>query len=113
MWNTDFYHFIKDRKDKVLSAFDFLMENNATYDYRGCSFLNMLSETATHKVEIFEQLQHHKKAFLLFFENEIPDAEMAYTIYSLFENAILESQLYRSQEPVIRLQKISCAATCM
>ncbi|WP_394747704.1 TetR/AcrR family transcriptional regulator [Spongiimicrobium salis] len=107
MWNTDFYNFIKDKEEKVLGAFDFLMENNVAFDYRGCSFLNMLSETAIHKAAIFEELQNHKKSFLLFFEQEITDPELAYTIYSLFENAILESQLYRSQEPVKRLQKIA------
>lgn len=106
-WSTRFYHFAKDKNDKVLAAFDFLMEDNEVSDFRGCSFLNILSETSEYREKIFEQLQHHKRQLLLFFESEIEDPALAYTIYSLFENAIIESQLFRNQDPVIKLKKIA------
>lgn len=105
-WNESFYDYTKERDDKILAAFDFLIENNNTFDFRGCSFLNMLSETSPDKEEIFNQLQEHKKGLLLFFKTELEDSELAYTVYSLFENAIIESQLFRSQEPVLRIKKI-------
>ena len=107
IWNKAFYTFLKNKKNKVLSAFDFLLANNITSNFRGCSFLNMLSETSPEKASIFDQLQNHKKGLLLFFENELSDRELGFIIYSLFENAIIESQLFRSQEPVIRLKAIA------
>lgn len=111
LWNTNFYNFVKDKDNKVIAAFDFLMKDNTISDFRGCSFLNVLSEMSTYKERIFKQLQHHKRQLLLFFEAEIEDKNLAYTIYSLFENAIIESQLFRNQEPVLRLKNIALELT--
>jgi AcrR family transcriptional regulator len=107
IWNTAFYEFLKDKKDKVLAAFDFLVERNSTDDFRGCSFLNMLSETSPEKELVYAEIQNHKNGLLLFFEHELEDKELAYIVYSLFENAIIESKLQRNQEPVYRLKKLA------
>lgn len=106
-WNLTFLDYVKDKSDKINAAFDFLIKNNEENNYRGCSFLNMLSETSPDKTKIFLELQKHKLELLFFFTNHIPDNEIAYTVYSLFENAIIESQLFRNQEPVVRLKKIA------
>ena len=106
-WSISFQEFIKNRGDKVIAAFDFLKLDNEKSSFRGCSFLNILPETEPNNIVIFEQLQNHKKELLSFFEEQIKDSDLAYTIYSLFENAIIESQLYKNQDPVDRLKKIS------
>lgn len=105
IWNEAFYEFLKNKTNKVLAAFDFLIDRNLADDFKGCSFLNMLSETSPEKKQIYDLIQSHKSGLLLFFEYELNDKELAYVIYSLFENAIIESKLYRSQDPIYRLKK--------
>jgi len=107
MWKESFTDFLKSKEHKVIASFDFLVKDNEDNDFRGCSFLNMLSETTPAKTDIFSQLQKHKEELLLFFSTELKDEELGYTIYSLFENAIIESQLFRNQQPILRLQKIA------
>lgn len=109
IWKEDFDAFVSRSKTPVLASFDFLIEFNKKYDYRGCSFLNILSEINSDKLEILEILQSHKLDLLAFFQGQFQNdqKELAYLIYSLFENAIMESQLFRSQEPVLRLKKIA------
>ncbi|WP_298421084.1 TetR/AcrR family transcriptional regulator [uncultured Kordia sp.] len=106
VWNERFQAYISDKQDKVLAVFDFLIDDNVKSNFRGCSFINMSSETPPEKELIFEKLQHHKNKLLAFFESEITDKSLAYTVYALFESAIVESQLYRSQEPGKRLKAI-------
>ena len=108
-WSEGFEAFLNGKADKIAAAFDFLLQFNDESDFRGCSFLNMLSETKPEKTDVFKALQHHKKSVLNFFETQLHDYDegVAYTIYSLYENAIIESQLYRSQEPVHRLKGIA------
>jgi len=106
-WCRLFYEFMQTQEQKAIAAFDFLMYDNENSNYRGCSFLNLLPVISPDQKEIVQSLQNHKQTLLLFFESEIADTELAFTIYSLFENAIIESQLYQNQEPVKRLQDIS------
>jgi len=106
IWNETFYDFLVDKEDHVLAVFDFLIADNVQSDFRGCSFINMSSETLPEKKLIFEKLQYNKDKLLAFFEDEIKEKSLAYTIYALFESAIVESQLYRSQEPVLRIKEI-------
>ncbi len=107
IWNKVFYEFLKDKENKALAAFDFLVDCNLADDFRGCSFLNMLSETSPEKELVYDEIQNHKNGLLLFFEYELDDKELAYLIYSLFENAIIESKLHRDQKPVYRLKKLA------
>ncbi|TRX60577.1 TetR/AcrR family transcriptional regulator [Fulvivirga sp. M361] len=108
VWNDTLQEFIRDKEDKILAVFDFLMEDNEQCNYRGCSFLNLLPEVPPGKKEMLSEVQEHKKGVLAFFEAEIKgsDPDLPFTVYSLFENAIIESQLFQSQEPVLRLKRI-------
>lgn len=110
-WNSSLESYISRKRNKALAAFDFLLDDNEQSDYRGCSFLNILPETSPDKKNIYREIQSHKKALLLFFENQLggDKPELAYAIYSLFENAIIESQMHRSQEPVLKLKKIAAS----
>ncbi|WP_109831214.1 TetR/AcrR family transcriptional regulator [Reichenbachiella versicolor] len=105
-WKSAFEEFLKSKHQKVLAAFDFLMKDNDENDFRGCSFLNILSETPKENIKVFKEIQQHKIELRSYFEKWISDADLAFTVYALFENAIIESQIHRNQEPVIRTKKI-------
>lgn len=100
-WFNELNHFIssaKDIKSKVTSSFDFLIYMNAKENFRGCSFLNILSEIPTDNVKILEAIQNHKKDLRDFFSNLIGDENMSDHIYMLFESSIIESQLFKSNQ---------------
>lgn len=107
-WTNDFNAFIKNKENKIIAAFDALIEDNEIHNFRGCSFINMLSQTDAKNSQVLKLLQNHKLALQQFFKNELKvnNPELAYQIYSLFENAIIESQLFKSQAPVKRIQSI-------
>lgn len=108
-WTESFQEFLKEKDHKILAAFDFIVEDNLKNDFRGCSFLNMLSEIDSNQKNILEILQFHKQEVQNFFTNQLDNNETdtAYLLYCLFENAIIESQLFRSNEPVSRIKKIA------
>lgn len=85
-------------EEKILSSFDFLIHMNAKEDFRGCSFLNILSEIPADKEEIHAVLRDHKNRLKKSFEMDIKDEMTSAHIYLLFESSILTSQLYRSNE---------------
>lgn len=85
-------------EEKILSSFDFLIHMNAKEDFRGCSFLNILSEIPADKEEIHAVLRDHKNRLRESFEMDIKDEMTSAHIYLLFESSILTSQLYRSNE---------------
>lgn len=87
-----------DLKDKLMMSFDFLMYMNKKEDFRGCSFLNLLSEVSSEKTAIHDVIRDHKNRLRISFSSEIKDELLAAHIYLLFESSILTSQLYRSNE---------------
>lgn len=91
---------------KVLASFDFLMEMNKNENFRGCSFLNILSEISTENTIILKVIQNHKSELRSYFTTYIKDNLLSDHIYLLFESAIIESQLYREQWPVEKAKKI-------
>jgi len=106
-WCNAHNQFIIDKEDKVLATFDLLIHDNEINNYRGCSFINLVSEIPTEQSQILRRIQKHKKYLLLFFQQQLIDfdEDLAFTIYSLFENAIVDSQIFKSQEPVHKLKK--------
>ncbi|MET3037258.1 TetR/AcrR family transcriptional regulator [Chryseobacterium sp. NRRL B-14859] len=85
-------------EEKFLKSFDFLMYMNEKEDFRGCSFLNILSEIPGEKVEIHNVIRSHKKTLRDAFNMDLKDDMLSDHIYLLFESCILTSQLYRSNE---------------
>lgn len=90
----------KTEKTKILSAFDFLFFMNESENFRGCSFLNILSEIPTDNTKILNVIQSHKKDLRTHFKRLTPNKQLADHIYLLFESAIIESQLFKDQWPV-------------
>jgi len=105
----------KDSKQKILTAFDFLEINMKINDFRGCRFLNLLSDIDTTSTEMQNQILEHKTKLRNLFttliqqytsENlkwEFPNAHD--TIYLLFEAAIIESKVYKDTWPIITAKK--------
>lgn len=93
-------------KQRILKSFDFLIYMNQKENFRGCSFLNILSEIPMDNVKILSVIQQHKKDLRNYFLQLLKDEELSDHIYLLFESSIIESQLFRSNELVERSKKI-------
>lgn len=93
-------------KERVLAAFDFIIHMNNKEDFRGCSFLNILSEISADQGPILSVIQSHKQDLRKFFQNELSEESLSDHVYLLFESSIIESQLFRSNELVGKARKI-------
>lgn len=96
----------KSTKKRILNAFDFIHYMNEKEDFRGCSFLNILSEISKEQGAILSIIQAHKNDLRKFFENELGAESLSTHIYLLFESSIIESQLFKSNELVERSKRI-------
>ncbi|MDQ1857069.1 TetR/AcrR family transcriptional regulator [Chryseobacterium sp. WLY505] len=85
-------------QEKFQKSFDFLIDMNKREDFRGCSFLNILSEIPADKEEIHNVIRHHKNKLRACFNEDIQNDMVSSHVYLLFESSILTSQLYRSNE---------------
>lgn len=92
--------------EKIMSAFDFLIYMNEKESFRGCSFLNILSEIPGNNVKIMNVIRFHKTDLRNYFSNLLGDEVLANHIYMLFESSIIESQLYQSNELIEEAKKI-------
>lgn len=108
-WFNELNRFVskeKDMKLKLIASFDFLIDMNQKENFRGCSFLNILSEIPTDNVKILTVIQSHKKDLRNYFSELIKDTDLSDHIYLLFESSIIESQLFRSNELIEKSKKI-------
>jgi AcrR family transcriptional regulator len=108
-WFGELNNFIKGKKDiksKVLSSFDYLIHMNAKENFRGCSFLNILSEIPADNLKILNVIQEHKKDLRHFFSNLITQQGVSDHIYMLFESSIIESQMFKSNELIEKSKMI-------
>jgi AcrR family transcriptional regulator len=96
----------KNIKSKVISSFDFLIFMNEKEDFRGCSFLNILSEIPMDNVKILHVIQSHKRDLRNYFSDLIQDKDLSDHVYLLFESSIIESQLFKSNELIEKSKKI-------
>lgn len=91
----------KSVKGKLIAAFDFLIVMNREEGFRGCAFLNILSEIAPENTRIRDLIQAHKEDLRSFFCELTAETDLnADMIYLLFEGAITESKLFRNDWPV-------------
>ena len=100
-WVSELENFTSGAKtleEKFLKSFDFLIYMNEKEDFRGCSFLNILSEIPGEKVEIHNVIRNYKKTLRDAFMDDLKNPVLSDHIYLLFESCILTTQLYRSNE---------------
>ncbi|WP_185286511.1 TetR/AcrR family transcriptional regulator [Chryseobacterium indologenes] len=93
-------------QDQIIKAFDFLIYMNEKEYFRGCSFLNILSEIPADNVKILEVIQSHKADLRNYFLKLLKDDVVSDHIYMLFESSIIESQLFKSNELIEKSKKI-------
>jgi AcrR family transcriptional regulator len=108
-WFNQLEQFISNEieaKSKVLASFDFLIFMNKKENFRGCSFLNILSEIPSDNVKILDILQSHKKDLKAYFQSIIDNELLSDHVYLLFESSIIESQLFRSDQLIEQSKKI-------
>jgi hypothetical protein len=79
---------------------------NEKENFRGCSFLNILSEIPADNSKILEVIQSHKADLRNYFSELLKDDDLSDHVYMLFESSIIESQLFRSNELIERSKKI-------
>ncbi|MCF2442737.1 TetR/AcrR family transcriptional regulator [Dyadobacter sp. CY345] len=98
----------KKPKKKILAAFDFLVFMNEKENFRGCSFLNMLSEIQPDDNKLLASIQQHKIQLREFFQEILMEEKADHTdiIYLLFESAMTESQLFKDQWPVEKAKQV-------
>jgi len=94
-----------EQKEKIIAAFDFIIYMNENEDFRGCSFLNIMSEISKDQDNILKVIQAHKQDLIVFFKDLIEDELLSTHIYLLFESSIIESQLFKSNE-IIKKSKL-------
>ncbi|MNX88062.1 Transcriptional regulator AcuR [compost metagenome] len=96
----------KEATSKVLTSFDFLIFMNKKENFRGCSFLNILSEIPSDNIKILNVLQSHKQDLRAYFQSTIENELLSDHIYLLFESCIIESQLFKSNQFIEQSKKI-------
>lgn len=96
-------------KSKVSAAFRFLHDMNTRENFRGCAFLNIVSEITEDAASIRRVIQRHKEDLRLFFQDILRAEHPGLTdhIYLLFESALVESQVFRDPWPVDRANAIA------
>jgi AcrR family transcriptional regulator len=105
-WFEECNQFINTKQqptEKILAIFDFLEMTTKRDDFRGCSFLNILSEVPAASERIVNEAVGHKSKLRSFFKELLNTADQqgnADTIYLLFEAAITESQVYQNVWPI-------------
>ncbi len=108
-WFSKLKQHIQDRpanERTVLVAFDFLESMNQNENFRGCSFLNILSELNNDHSKISRVIQNHKNDLRAYLLSLLGNPETGDHVYLLFESAIVESQLFKDQWPIKKAKKI-------
>src|SRR5699024_11022216 len=83
----------------ILASFDFLEETSKRDNFRGWSFLNILSEVPAASERIANEVAGHKSKLRSFFNELLNVADPqgnADSIYLLIEAAITESQDFKN-----------------
>lgn len=100
-----------DPAERLLAIFDFLERQLPLQHFKGCRFINMLSEIGDSQPEMQQQVLEHKRKLRRYVHQlltTIPghgSSTMADTIYLLFEGAIVESKVYKEIWPVKTAKK--------
>ncbi|WP_238354469.1 TetR/AcrR family transcriptional regulator [Fulvivirga marina] len=107
-WFTKLRQYVKKHageSSEVLCAFDFLVSMNELENFRGCSFLNILSELNENDSKILEVIRSHKSDLRDYIKTLVSPG-ISDHVYLLFESSIIESQLFKDQWPIIKSKNI-------
>ena len=100
---------------KILAAFDFMGDWMSECDYRGCAFLNTLSETPEPNSPLRQQILEHKSELRELFQmlvvehhagkSEPEQKHVSAILFLLFEGTIVELQNFRELWPLEAAKK--------
>lgn len=96
----------KEAKLKILASFDFLIFMNSNENFRGCSFLNILSEIQSDNIKILTVIQNHKRDLRTYFKEIVKEELISDHVYLLFESSIVESQMFKSNDLIEQSKRI-------
>ena len=105
-------------KEKLIGIFSFLKQWLQESNYRGCAFLNIISEVPRSDSEIRNEVIKHKNGLQKYIKETIIDMfdsdqgkfhidpdKLAKTVYVLVEGAIVSSQNYNAIWPIETAQE--------
>lgn len=118
-WFLAFENYLQANQNsanKILLAFDFLSKNMIANEYRGCRFLNLLTEIESTSKDIQDQIIEHKTKLRAVFATFVQEykkenninlflTDFEDTIYLLFEGAITESKVFQQVWPIEAARK--------
>lgn len=117
-WLTDSIQRNATPKEKLLGIFSFLKQWLRESNYRGCAFLNIISEVPLSESEIRNEVIKHKNELQKYIKETIVDIfesdqvnpnidpeKLAKTVYVLVEGAIVSSQNYNAIWPIETAQE--------
>ncbi|MCZ6674695.1 MAG: TetR/AcrR family transcriptional regulator [Verrucomicrobia bacterium] len=94
---------------KIKGLFDFLEDWMQGCGYRGCAFLNTLTETPEGDSPLRKEIESHKRSLLAVIQSlvnehvpadtEAERVQLAQTIFIIFEGALIEMQNFRDTWP--------------
>jgi AcrR family transcriptional regulator len=93
-------------KEKLVGAFDFLDKHSKKENYRGCSFLNIISEIPDEDSKVIAEAKKNKQQLRKTFkaiakQGGYTDSDtLGDQLYLLLEGAITESQVQKSAWPI-------------
>lgn len=103
-------------EQKVLACFDFLEYALTHNEFRGCKFINILSELADEESAIRVQVLEHKVKLRNYIKEFVQEAigekrsekgdRLGDAVYLLFEGAIVESKIHKDSWPTRTARKM-------
>ena len=97
----------KTVEDKIITLFDHVGHFARENHYRGCAFLNVLSEVGTSSTKITEAIKMHKNKLLSLFQEMVGSPKRVQQLYLLYESALMESQVFAEDWPIKRAKEMA------
>lgn len=101
---------------KVLACFDFLEYTLRNNEFRGCKFINMMSELGDTQSPLQQEILEHKiklRTYIGDLVKKVISAEtqdksdmISDSIYLLYEGAIVESKIYKDAWPLTSAKRM-------
>ena len=102
---------VQDPRLKLLTTFDLLEKSMYDNEFKGCRFLNLLSDIEPVSIEMRNEILEHKQllreAFHRLYFNIYPNKKesieaksLADSVYILFEGSITECKVFRDSWPI-------------
>jgi len=100
--------------ERMMAIFQFVHDFYQKPEYRGCWNLNMISEIPKEDQVILKEIQSQKRSIKAWIEAEVREnlqakapTMVANQLYLLFEAAMMESQLFQDEWPIVTAKDLA------